>query len=213
MADVSETVQNRHHCVAISGFRVHAVDREAKEYRDLGDLKNDAHGPARLHAMLHSLADVYSLECLACTFGNRFRFLPLSSTRTANLLAEYHTFMSTGFTKDMLQPGLAGLTDRDDDPSSFTPSADRFFEQCMDDGCGRTLFITSTGMLVLGPGNMLPGDVVVVLHGTPIPFILRPASDGLWRLAGECYVYDVNEGRIHREWEENGSVSENFCIY
>jgi hypothetical protein len=68
-------------------------------------------------------------------------------------------------------------------------------------------------MLGIGPEAMLPGDTVVVLHGAAIPFVLRPADDGLWRFVGECYLYDVNEGRVHREWKEKGSVSEKFCIY
>ena len=212
MTNISETVKNGNHCVAISGFRVDAVGREHKAYRDLGELKNGAPGIERLYSMLSFLENVYSLECLACTFGNRFRFQPLSPVRTTNLLGEYYTFMSSDIWKDILRP-VPMLLYGDDEFPSFAPSADRFFDRCRRDRYGHSLFITSTRMLVLGPENMLPGDVAVVLHGSTIPFVLRPTSDGLWRLVGECYVYDVNEGRIHREWEEKGSVSEKFCIY
>jgi len=210
---ILETIENGNHCIAISGFTVDAVDREVKEYRDLGDLKDDAYGPARLQAMLRSLARLYSQECLACTFGNRYKWLSLSFTRTANLLSEYHIFTGRNFKKHKYEHQHGSVLWRKDYDPSFVPSADVFLARCRRDRDGHTLFITSTGMLALGPIKTLPGDVVVVLHGNPIPFVLRPASDGLWRLVGECYVYDVNEGRIHREWEENGSVSEKFCIY
>ena len=214
LTKVWETTKSGRDCIGISGFRVDIADRIVNEYADWTDLADRSRGHGRLQAILLSLAHVYSQECLACTFGNWLRYRRLSSTRSANLLAQYHAFMSRDFTKDMYQqPVPARLFDSDDDTSSFTPSADKFFGRCEHDRHGNTLFITSTEMLVLGPENMLPGDVVVILHGTPIPFVLRPVSDGLWRLVGECYVYDVNEGRIHREWEEKGSVSEEFCIY
>jgi hypothetical protein len=68
-------------------------------------------------------------------------------------------------------------------------------------------------MLGLGPEGMRADDVVVVLHGASVPFVLRPVENGLWRLVGECYLYDVNEGRVVRKWEEKGSITETFCIF
>jgi hypothetical protein len=120
-------------------------------------------------------------------------------------------FMERDSTRAVNRPMMAEQFDDDSIPS-FTPSADRLLYECKDGLHGHTVFITSTGMLCVGPEVWLPGDVVVVLHGASLPFVLRPASDGLWRLVGECYLYDVNEGRVHREWEEKGSVSEKFCI-
>ncbi|KAH6865970.1 heterokaryon incompatibility protein-domain-containing protein [Alternaria rosae] len=212
LTHISETVNIGNYCIDIPGFRVDTVDREVKEYLNLGDFEDIIYGPARLQAMLRSLAHVYDQRYLACTFGNRFRYRPLNSVRIANLLSEYHIFINNDSTQNMYRLVPAELY-RDDHPSSFAPSADRFFDRCRRDRPGHTLFITSTGMLGLGSEALLTGDVVVVLHGTSIPFVLRPAADGLWRLVGECYLYNVNEGRVHREWEEKGSVSEKFCIY
>lgn len=56
------------------------------------------------------------------------------------------------------------------------------------------------------------GDVVVHLVGGSIPFVLRPIN-GLWRLVGECHVYDVVEGQVIEEWKNSGKSAENFCIY
>jgi hypothetical protein len=100
----------------------------------------------------------------------------------------------------------------DDFLDSFVPSADRFAHRHVVEKKDRCLFVTSTEMLGIGPQAMIPGDVVVILHGGDMPFVLRPADNGLWRLVGECYLYDVNEGRFHREWEEKGRVSEKFTI-
>ncbi|KNG44767.1 ob-fold nucleic acid binding domain [Stemphylium lycopersici] len=68
-------------------------------------------------------------------------------------------------------------------------------------------------MSCLGPEVALPGDVIVALHGSNMPFVLRPIEKGLWRLAGECSISEYHDGRITREWERRGSVSENSCIY
>jgi len=210
LTHISEIVKSGRNCIEVSGFRVDIAEGAVNEYADWKDMDNFS-GPGRLQAILRFLAHVYSEECLACTFGNRFKYRPLSSTRTANLLSEYHMFTERDFTEDQYQP--ASVLRIKDDDTSFVPSADRFLDQCWHDRSGHALFITGTEMLVLGPEKALPCDVVVVLHGTSIPFVLRPATDGLWRLVGECYAYDVNEGRVHREWEEKGSVSEKFCIY
>jgi hypothetical protein len=100
------------------------------------------------------------------------------------------------------------------EPSKYSPreGAIRFYSIYQLDSKGHVLFLTNTGMLGLGPEAMRSGDVVVVLHGGSVPFVLRPVED-LWRLVGECYMYGVNEGSIVRDWEEKGSVSEKFCIY
>jgi hypothetical protein len=212
LTEISETMNSSKHCIEISGFRVDGLGQEVKEYVDLVLAESNTEAATHLQAVLRTLELQYSDEHIACTFGNCFKGLPLSSVRIANLLDQYHMFMERDSTRAVNWLRTAELFD-DDSVPSFIPSADRFKNRCTIDIFGRTVSITSTGMLCLGPKAMLTSDVIVVLHGASVPFVLRPADDGLWRLVGECYVYDVNEGRVHREWEEKGSVSEKFCIY
>jgi hypothetical protein len=212
LTEISQTMNSGKHCIEISGFTVDAIGQEIKEYVDLGLAESGTEAATHLQAVLRTLQLQYGDEHLACTFGNSFKDRPLGPVRIANLLNQYHMFMERDFTRSVDWSRPAGLFDDDSGPS-FTPSVDRFIYQCRYATLGHTVFITRTGMLGLGPKALFPGDVVVVLHGASVPFALRTADDGLWRLVGECYLYDVNEGRVHREWEEKGSVSEKFCIY
>jgi hypothetical protein len=190
LTEISETMNSGEHCIEISGFRVDAVGQEVKEYVDLGLAESDTEAATHLQAVLRTLELQYGDEYLACTFGNWFRYLPLSSVRIANLLDQYHMFMERDSTRAVNRPMMAEQFD-DDSVPSFIPSADRLLYECKDGLHGYTVLITSTGMLGLGPKAWLPGDVVVVLHGASLPFVLRPADYGLWRLVGECYLYDV----------------------
>lgn len=212
LVDIFESVTDEKQCINIPGLRVDAVDREVEEYANLGNLKVDRHAPTHLQAVLRTLSRLYDDAYLASTLGNWQKELPLDCGRIANLVSEYRTFMKRDFVQHMYLEALLTRLSFDSE-SSFKPDADRFFCRCLKDRTGRTLFITSTGMLGLGPKVALPGDIVVVLHGASVPFVLRPADNGFWRLVGECYLYEVNEGRFHRKWEEKGSVSERFCIY
>jgi len=58
----------------------------------------------------------------------------------------------------------------------------------------RRLFRTQKGYLGVGPQSLEVGDVVVVLPGAGVPFVLRTAGDGRWRLIGEGYVHGIMHG-------------------
>ncbi|KAJ4301073.1 hypothetical protein N0V90_003163 [Kalmusia sp. IMI 367209] len=67
----------------------------------------------------------------------------------------------------------------------------------------RRLFITSTGHLGLGPEAMMSGDVVVVLFGGKVPFVLRRVGDEQWKLIGECYVNGFMHGEALEQQGRN----------
>jgi hypothetical protein len=75
-----------------------------------------------------------------------------------------------------------------------------------------SFFATEDSMLGIGPKIIQKGDVLVVLFGGRLPFILRPVGK-LWRLVGACYVYDLVKGQAVDKWKENGESAEDFCIY
>jgi hypothetical protein len=55
------------------------------------------------------------------------------------------------------------------------------FQEVME---GRRLFSTQEGRIGIGSGEMLPGDVICVLYGAPMPFALRRHKDG-YRIVSE----------------------------
>ena len=58
---------------------------------------------------------------------------------------------------------------------------------------GRRLFVTGDGHLGLGPENLQHGDVVAILLGGQVPFILREQRQEC-SLIGECYVRGYMNG-------------------
>ena len=78
----------------------------------------------------------------------------------------------------------------------------------------RSLFVTRSGLLGLGPTTVVQGDVVGVLGGCKVPVVLRGVGGGggggskRYRLVGETYVHGImdGEGVGYKGWE--GDVME-----
>jgi hypothetical protein len=63
---------------------------------------------------------------------------------------------------------------------------------------GRRIFLSDDGKAGLGPVVTRPGDVIAILFGSIVPFVLRP-FDGpegrkCWKLVGECFVPGLMQG-------------------
>lgn len=80
-------------------------------------------------------------------------------------------------------------SDSDDNDNAYGTKSDAFFEAVSNACTGRKLFITRKGHLGLGPGALQEGDVVCVLFGGIVPFVLRRCEDASCLLVGECYVH------------------------
>ena len=78
-------------------------------------------------------------------------------------------------------------------PSTMDRDANRFREAASYACHGRTLFVTGTGSIGLGPAAMATGDVVCILFGGSIPYILRRTGDH-YLFAGESYVRELMQG-------------------
>ena len=62
---------------------------------------------------------------------------------------------------------------------------------------GRTLFVTSTGLIGLGPKDARPNDGVYSLIGGEVPFLLRrTAILKEFQLIGEAYVHGIMNGEL-----------------
>jgi hypothetical protein len=63
---------------------------------------------------------------------------------------------------------------------------------------GRVMGLLRGGLLACMPLETRVGDVVVVLFGGWVPYVLRPVGDGEFELVGHCYVHGIMDG----EWVE-----------
>lgn len=61
---------------------------------------------------------------------------------------------------------------------------------------GWRFVITKRGYVGVVPGLSKVGDVVAIVKGGCVPFIVRESKDrlGKWRLVGECYVHGIMKG-------------------
>jgi len=60
-------------------------------------------------------------------------------------------------------------------------------------------FITESGRIGVGEVGITVGDVVGVLLGGQMPFILRQEEKGDHMLVGQAYVHGIMDGEVTRE--------------
>jgi YD repeat-containing protein len=68
---------------------------------------------------------------------------------------------------------------------------------------GRILFVTSTGWLGLAPHGTQEGDLIYVILGSSVPYVLRPRKDEAqaFELIGEAYVQGIMNGEaLEMDW-------------
>lgn len=69
----------------------------------------------------------------------------------------------------------------------------------------RRLGFLENGLLGLIPRHSKRGDVVYIVYGCIVPFLLRPVENqkGKFRLVGECYVHSIMRGEAASPMQEN----------
>ncbi|KAF5011644.1 hypothetical protein FDECE_2267 [Fusarium decemcellulare] len=73
------------------------------------------------------------------------------------------------------------------------------FQACLLRACiSRRFFMTSSGFMGIGPESMKEGDLVVVIFGLSLPFVLRQnqADAAKFLVIGPCYVHGIMEGEL-----------------
>lgn len=77
-------------------------------------------------------------------------------------------------------------------------------------GCwDRRLFVTRKGYLGLGPEALREQDLVCILAGGPVPYVLRKV-DQHYQFVGESYVYGMMKDEAAQHWREGKLVLRNF---
>lgn len=79
-------------------------------------------------------------------------------------------------------------------PQETVTSMHFFTEKMVLSITDRRLFTTSEGFLGFGHEFMKPGDLVCLIYGAQVPFLLRPRDLGGYFLVGECYVHGLMYG-------------------
>jgi Heterokaryon incompatibility protein (HET) len=88
---------------------------------------------------------------------------------------------------------------------------------------GNCFFLTQERELLgLCPFSAQPGDLIVILHGGPVPYVLREQQIGIdseshnqsrrYELIGECYLEGYMYGAGIKEQKINGLPSETFVL-
>jgi hypothetical protein len=78
---------------------------------------------------------------------------------------------------------------------------------------GRRQFVMDNGAVGIGPAAMQPRDVVCVLFGGCVPYILRATdTDGLYRIVGESYVQGMMQGEVIKEWKAGKFAKKRFTL-
>ncbi|KAL8870818.1 MAG: hypothetical protein Q9174_003227 [Haloplaca sp. 1 TL-2023] len=72
----------------------------------------------------------------------------------------------------------------------------------------RTFFITEKGYVGLAPAMVRKGDVVALIAGLAVPFVLRPIPDlppgtQMYYLIGDCYVDGIMHGEFFHDLDPN----------
>ncbi|KAG8162960.1 hypothetical protein KVR01_007438 [Diaporthe batatas] len=80
--------------------------------------------------------------------------------------------------------------DIEDDEDAFGT----FCQRVLHSMATRRLFIADTGHVGCGESELCVGDVIAVVAGSSVPFLLRPISDGRYVLIGEAYVHGIMFG-------------------
>lgn len=62
-------------------------------------------------------------------------------------------------------------------------------------GTVRRVYRTKKGLLGTGPRSLRIDDEVWILHGSPVPLILRKLSNGNYSLVGETYIHGLMHGK------------------
>lgn len=98
-----------------------------------------------------------------------------------------------------------------------TGDANRFLVAAKSACSGRRIFHVSNGYVGIGPGVLQAGDMVCVLSGGAMPFVLRRDSRSRqskrrFALIGEAYVHGIMHGEATRTYCDANEVTMTFDI-
>jgi hypothetical protein len=145
--------------------------------------------------------------------GTFIRTLTAGLSNTYKLVSEDSSFQADAlcwfaeYASQML-PG-ASLSQRLKWSIKQRPDSGRFHEAFVRACVDRRFFVTKDGSMGIGPNTMKEGDVIVILFGGRVPYLLRVVDTG-YKFLGECYVLGLMDGEAVRIWKDQGSKRSSF---
>jgi hypothetical protein len=85
-----------------------------------------------------------------------------------------------------------GRGERIDDEAYVQPYSNAAITSCL----YRSFATTRKGYMALVPRKATPGQLVCMLRGGNVPFVLSRRGDGYFELVGEAYVHGIMDGKI-----------------
>jgi hypothetical protein len=77
---------------------------------------------------------------------------------------------------------------------------------------GRSFFTTTTGFLGIGVPGIRRGDVITILFGAELPFVLRQNGE-VCQMIGACYVSGMMDGKfVDYEYRSGLLLARKFVI-
>lgn len=91
-------------------------------------------------------------------------------------------------------------------PTIEVRSAELYCGEILAKAYKRRPFVTAKGHLGLGPDDIKAGDVIALVMGSQVPFVLREIADGKYKLIGEAYVDGIMDGEAVAGRENVGVI-------
>ncbi|KAI1380401.1 heterokaryon incompatibility protein-domain-containing protein [Hypoxylon crocopeplum] len=109
---------------------------------------------------------------------------------------------------------VSGISPKRGWPGSIWNSSDsgRFHEAFTRVCLHRRFFVTSGNLMGIGPETMEKGDMVAILFGGRVPYVVRKLSNTKYSFIGECYVPGLMAGEAVEEWKKSGRKAEIFNL-
>lgn len=76
----------------------------------------------------------------------------------------------------------------------------------------RRFFVTTENLMGIGPETMRRGDMIVILFGGKVPYVVRQVSQAKYLFIGECYVPGLMTGEAVEQWKKSGGKAEFFHL-
>jgi hypothetical protein len=152
----------------LKGYRkVWPVLRALETWSDTGVIDSINHGPGRI-TLAHTLGGSFIGSDRIVTFKNSI------------ILDRWWAWVTS--TLHPTASSVSQVVDQFDRSVTLTPLA-------------RVFMLSESGRMGWIPENAIRGDVIAVLTGGRVPFVLRPVENG-YRLLGGAYVQGIMDGEV-----------------
>lgn len=164
--------------------------------------------------------DAHHIEALISFISASLNSSNCTYSTSAERAEAYHKTLTAGnptvSSKDFAAFKKARILDSahssDTNSSNEAGSSECFAQAAAAYSHHRRLFTTTKGYIGLGPRPTQGGDILCVLFGCPVPFVLQPSGER-YRLVGECYVHGVMQGEAIQAWKRGEYTEQEFVLW